>query len=326
MVIGFIAEKPLVALIVGGIPILLFFIFSAVEIDKKNVDGIHTKAKSNKNSLEQFMYEPPKPIDKTHALFKFEQNHDAYLHRMNKQEHKYPLVAGAEFLLEKGFVFCRAIADGGINEIGHTGDTAYFAEYIDFIDFRDNFEKDMDEAEKYEMEHSGGWVSSLNYGYITIYLKNDEMRVSISVDRSTVFVNWYDVSDSKNLIFEELNQKILKIIGYGVTLNKETCFKDECSDQFEKNHRSKWDIHYRIEYWLNDDSGGVVREISPFEFEYLRKGEIEWVKLQQDNSFEREVYLGQGNNCLTRKAPEEAEQIIKEWLPDVKLDTITVIK
>ena len=63
-----------------------------------------------------------------------------------------------------------------------------------------------------------------------------------------------------------------------------------------------------------------------FEFEYLRKGETKWTKLQPDNSFEREVYLGQGNNCLTKITPEEAETIIKEWYSDIKIDTITVIK
>lgn len=274
----------------------------------------------------QYVPEGEPPVDSTHIRYKFDQEFRAHNQRLKQQAHKYPLIVASEFLFSKGFVFCRAAAVGGINEISHTGDKAYSVEYIDFIDFRDNFEKDMEEAEKFEVENSGGWVSSLNYGSLDVYLKRKELRVGISVDGSTVRVNWYDVSDPKDPIFDELNQKILEVLGEKVNFEEETCFKYDFGEKFEKNYLSNWDIHHRIEYWLNDDTGGVVREVSAFEFEYLRKGETKWTKLQPDNSFEREVYLGQGNNCLTKITPEEAETIIKEWYSDIKIDTITVIK
>lgn len=333
MVIGFKAEKPVLALIIGGVPILLFVIFTLTDIKKKNaIQQTSNNNKSNQPTIPvvdtkgKRMPKNEKLIDKIHIRYIFEQNFHAHNQRMKQQAHKYPLVVGAEFLFRKGFVFCRAIADGGINEIGHTGDKAYYAEYIDFIDFRDNFEKHMDEAEKFEVENSGGWISSINYGYIDIFLKSNEMRVSISVDRATVRVNWYDVLDENAPIFDELNKKLLEVLGEGVKYGKEPCYNLQLSDESEKKYLSNWEIHHKIEYWLNDDTGGVVREISPFEFEYLRKGETEWTKLQPDNSFEREVYLGQGNNCLTKITPEEAETIIKKWYSDIKIDTITVIK
>ena len=266
------------------------------------------------------------PVDETHICYKFVQEYSAHNERLKVQTHKYPLITAAEFLFNKGFVFCSASAAGGIDEISHTGDKSYSAEYTDFVDFRDNFEKDMDEAEKEARENSGGWISSLNYGILNIYLKRKDLRINISVDGYTVRVHWYDVTKVDEPIFSEVNEVIINTLGRNVEMTKETCFKYDFGEKFEKNLLSNWDIHHKIDYWSNDDTGGVVREISPFEFEYLRKGETEWTKLQPDNSFEREVYLGQGNNCLTKITPEEAESIIKEWYADIKIDTMTVIK
>lgn len=266
------------------------------------------------------------PIDETHIYYKFDQEYSAHNERLKVQAHKYPLIKVAEFLFNKGFVFCSASAVGGIDEISHTGDKSYSAEYTDFVDFRDNFETDMDEAEKEARENSGGWITSLNYGMLNIYLKRKDLRINVSVDGYTVRVHWYDVTKNDDPIFSEVNDIVLKTLGRDVKLTKETCFKYDFGEKFEKNFLSNWDIYHKIGYWLNDDTGGVVREISPFDFEYLRKGETEWIKLQPDSSFEREVYLGQGNNCLTKITPEEAETIIKEWFADIKIDTITVIK
>lgn len=233
LAIGFRIGRPVLLLIIGAIPVLLFIIF----INDKNIKAVSTNTDAKINTT----HKNTKQIDKTHICFKFSQNFHEHNQRMKQQEHKYPLVAGAELLFEKGFVFCRAVAGGGINEIGHTGDMAYDAEYTDFIDFRDNFEKDMDQAEQHEVETSGGWVSSLNYGYINIYLKNDKMRVSITVDCSTVTVNWYDVTNKNAPIFDELNKKILEVLGNGVKFNKETCYKS--NPEIEKKHLSHWEIN-----------------------------------------------------------------------------------
>lgn len=39
-----------------------------------------------------------------------------------------------------------------------------------------------------------------------------------------------------------------------------------------------------------------------------------WRKLQRDNSYMREIMIGQVNNCLTEITKEKAEAIIDGWL------------
>lgn len=104
----------------------------------------------------------------------------------------------------------------------------------------------MYEAEKREVENSGGWVSSLNYGYIDVFLKNNEMRVKISVDHAIVRVDWYDVLNENAPVIDELNNRLLEVLGEEVKYSKEPCYKLNLGDEFEKRYLSNWDIHYKI--------------------------------------------------------------------------------
>lgn len=38
-----------------------------------------------------------------------------------------------------------------------------------------------------------------------------------------------------------------------------------------------------------------------------------WIKLLPDNSYEREICLGQGDNCLNPITPEEVLEILDRW-------------
>ena len=38
-----------------------------------------------------------------------------------------------------------------------------------------------------------------------------------------------------------------------------------------------------------------------------------WIKLPPDDSYEREICLGQGNNCLDPLTPDEVLEILNEW-------------
>lgn len=63
-------------------------------------------------------------------------------------------------------------------------------------------------------------------------------------------------------------------------------------------------------YYKNDDTGAVIRFNGLWDFEIYRINEKRWDLLPPDNSFMREIFLGQGNNCLTVITKETAEKII----------------
>ena len=64
-------------------------------------------------------------------------------------------------------------------------------------------------------------------------------------------------------------------------------------------------------YYINDDFGHLVRyNWTLNKSETLRKTETKWVELPRDNSYEREIFLGQGNNCLTKLTAEEVLDIL----------------
>lgn len=181
-------------------------------------------------------------VDKTRISYSFEQYSAAYYERRKVQKHKDPLIAVAEFLFAKGFVFCSALASDGIDEITYTGDKAYSARYTDFADFRDNFEADMAKEQTREYELSGGWISSLNYGKLTIYLRRKDMRVNASVEDNTVRVQWYDVSNADDLLYVQVNEVVLKALGKSVTMVQELCLKYNSGKIPRKDDLSNWDI------------------------------------------------------------------------------------
>ena len=65
-----------------------------------------------------------------------------------------------------------------------------------------------------------------------------------------------------------------------------------------------------ISYYQDDDTGAVIRFSGVRDFEIYRANEKRWELLPPDNSYMREVFIGQGNNCLTVITKEAAEKII----------------
>ena len=65
-----------------------------------------------------------------------------------------------------------------------------------------------------------------------------------------------------------------------------------------------------VTYYQNDDTGAVIRFSGARDFEIYRINEKRWELLPPDNSYMREVFIGQGNNCLTVITKEVAEKII----------------
>lgn len=70
----------------------------------------------------------------------------------------------------------------------------------------------------------------------------------------------------------------------------------------------------KTKFYLNDDNPNIViKYIEPSTIQVLRKKEFDWITLQADNSYIREILAGQGNNCLTETTNDKVEEIIKDW-------------
>jgi len=63
-----------------------------------------------------------------------------------------------------------------------------------------------------------------------------------------------------------------------------------------------------ILYYQNDKYGSVVR-LKNHNIEIYRANDKRWEILPPDNSYMREIFLGQGNNCLTQITKEQAMEI-----------------
>ncbi|MBO4693102.1 MAG: hypothetical protein J5659_01740 [Clostridia bacterium] len=67
-------------------------------------------------------------------------------------------------------------------------------------------------------------------------------------------------------------------------------------------------------YFQNDDNQNIIiRYTSPATIHVFRRSEKDWVIIPQDNSYLRELMMGQGNNCMTEISIEKAKEIIGSW-------------
>ena len=65
-----------------------------------------------------------------------------------------------------------------------------------------------------------------------------------------------------------------------------------------------------IRYYSDDDHPDVViRFTKPATFEVLRPGDMDWFELPPDSSYMREIFIGQGTNCMTEITLSEAKRI-----------------
>ena len=69
-----------------------------------------------------------------------------------------------------------------------------------------------------------------------------------------------------------------------------------------------------MKYFKDVDTGWLVRESSKgYGLEYIYKGASDWIQVESNHSYEREYYLGQGDNCLFDITEEEALKLIASW-------------
>lgn len=70
----------------------------------------------------------------------------------------------------------------------------------------------------------------------------------------------------------------------------------------------------KIRYFLNDDNPNVVIKWKKFDFYIFRKDCTDWILLPPDNSYKREQFIGQGNNCMIEITVDEAKEKVKGLL------------
>ena len=87
-------------------------------------------------------------------------------------------------------------------------------------------------------------------------------------------------------------------------------------ERFKKYRKAIGVLSETDDYWtyyLNDDTDAIVRMNSTSKTQTMRPNTIQWVSLPPDNSYMREIFLGQGNNCLTQTTEEAANKLIEKW-------------
>jgi len=126
-------------------------------------------------------------------------------------EEIYPLVAISDFLMSKDFTFCRASTADGISEITHTGDAPYNVIYHDLDKFRNHFVEDFFTCQKEECERSGGWISSLNYGHVDVYLKKGTLLFHAAVGGGNI-IEWYGYTEQNLAVIEQTDEAMQQIL------------------------------------------------------------------------------------------------------------------
>ena len=132
-------------------------------------------------------------------------------YQIPSEQEIYPLVAISEFLLNHGFTFCRASTADGISEITHTGDAPYNVIYSDLDTFRNHFVEDFFVCQKKECEHSGGWISSLNYGHVDVYLRKGVLLFHAAVGCGNI-VEWFGYTEQDQTFIEQTDEAMQRIL------------------------------------------------------------------------------------------------------------------
>jgi hypothetical protein len=69
----------------------------------------------------------------------------------------------------------------------------------------------------------------------------------------------------------------------------------------------------RIVYWKDCDKGIIVRYMRDNGLDFMDKEKKEWISCGPNSNYYREIFIGEGNNCLRSITKEEAQNILKQW-------------
>lgn len=92
--------------------------------------------------------------------------------------------------------------------------------------------------------------------------------------------------------------------GQIIFLNHETLKTESIASSFDEFMNSL--CVNNTNYYLDRDSGNIVRYIHCVGLECLEKGNCAWKSLGANSNYYRELFLGEGNNCLVQISPEDA--------------------
>ena len=98
--------------------------------------------------------------------------------------------------------------------------------------------------------------------------------------------------------------------GQIVFIDHETLNVELVAPSFEKFMD---DLYITATYYKDDDHGHIVRNIKGYGVECLRKGCLKWEICGTNSNYYRELFIGEGNNCLSSISCAEALNLISEW-------------
>ena len=116
-----------------------------------------------------------------------------------------PLVAISEYLIEKGFAFCKASVWGGEHE-SHSGILPYDAEYHNLERFSRNFISDYQAESDEAKPHF-----YLDYAYASVYLKKDSLLFEATVEGKYLDTVWVNMTDKDAGLVEDVLAHAKKI-------------------------------------------------------------------------------------------------------------------
>lgn len=72
-------------------------------------------------------------------------------------------------------------------------------------------------------------------------------------------------------------------------------------------------VYYRDIDCIDTERERLVRRINGYGIEYLEKRSLKWEFCGVNTNYHRELFLGEGNNCLSSISREEAIRILSSW-------------
>ena len=66
-------------------------------------------------------------------------------------------------------------------------------------------------------------------------------------------------------------------------------------------------------YYIDTERERLVRRINGYGIEYLEKRSLKWEFCGVNTNYHRELFLGEGNNCLSSISRDEAIRILSSW-------------
>ncbi len=154
----------------------------------------------------------------------------------------------AKLLFSDGFEFCSAKADGGTSEISHSGVDSYDVKYTDFTAFENNFFDDHSNAEAEVAKKTGGWVSSLEYEDISIYLKKGNVRFWVMASKNKrILIRAYDFDNSFDI--DLVVKNIIDLLGKPVETENKPCYIE--TDELIIKSMKRFETYF-LTNWTNE--------------------------------------------------------------------------